>query len=129
MLSGKQLPGKVAKLSTNRKEAAEQLLAMYDSALTFLRSHGALLNAVKPEMLLEAQDLERCVLMLDGHTSLGSSMDRGTRHITICATQPLFALHRAICATFNCNVYNSSLVPSVQYAAANRLLHQPIDAW
>ncbi len=51
----------MAKLSSNRKDAAEQLLGAYDAALTFLRAHGALLNAVKPEMLLEEEDYQRCV--------------------------------------------------------------------
>ncbi|GFH14481.1 uncharacterized protein fap47 [Haematococcus lacustris] len=32
---------------------------MYDAALAFLRAHGGLLNAVKPEMLLPAEDLAR----------------------------------------------------------------------
>ncbi len=49
----------VSKLSSNRKEAAEQLLGAYDAALTFLRAHGALLNAVKPEMLLDLEDFKR----------------------------------------------------------------------
>jgi hypothetical protein len=49
----------VAKLSSNRKEAAEQLLGAFDAALVFLRAHGALLNAVKPEMLLELDDFNK----------------------------------------------------------------------
>lgn len=58
-LSGRPLPAKVAKLSNNKKEAAEQLLAQYDAALLHLRAHGALLNAVKPEMLLDVEDFQR----------------------------------------------------------------------
>ena len=36
----------MGKLSSNKKDAAEQLLGQHDAALTFLKSHGALLNAV-----------------------------------------------------------------------------------
>lgn len=49
----------VAKLSSNKKEAAKQMLAQYDAVLLFLKSHGALLNAVKAEMLLEEDDFVR----------------------------------------------------------------------
>ena len=59
LLSGKSVPGKVAKFSSNRTEAAEQLLGLFDSMLVFLKAHGALLNAVKPEMLLEFEDFKR----------------------------------------------------------------------
>jgi len=58
-LSGKPVPGKVGKLSPNKKDAAGQLLGLFDSILAFLKSHGALLNAVKPEMLLEHEDFTR----------------------------------------------------------------------
>ncbi len=49
----------VLKLSNNRKEAVRQLLGQYDAVLVFLKSHGCLLNAVKPEMLLEYDDFCR----------------------------------------------------------------------
>jgi hypothetical protein len=45
--------------AANKKEAAENLLAVLDNLLVFLKSHGALLNAVKPEMLLELDDFVR----------------------------------------------------------------------
>ena len=61
LLSGKPVPGKLARLPGNKKEAAEALVGMYDALLVFLKSHGALLNAVKPEMLLDAEDLDRCL--------------------------------------------------------------------
>lgn len=53
------VPPQVAKLSSNRKEAAKQMLAQYDAVLLFLKRHGALLNAVKAEMLLEEDDFVR----------------------------------------------------------------------
>lgn len=52
----------VTKFSNVKRDAAEQLLGFYDAALGFLRAHGALLNAVKPEMLLDREDFERCGL-------------------------------------------------------------------
>ncbi|PNW70067.1 hypothetical protein CHLRE_17g704300v5 [Chlamydomonas reinhardtii] len=75
MLSGKNLPGKVFKLSNNRKEAVKQLLGQYDAVLVFLKSHGCLLNAVKPEMLLEFDDFcrvmnERSTAATDNHDEL-----------------------------------------------------------
>ena len=51
----------VARLNSNKRDAAEQLLGMFDSALGFLRGHGGLLNAVKPEMLLDKEDFDRWV--------------------------------------------------------------------
>lgn len=52
----------MVKFASNKRDAAEQLLGFYDAALGFLRSHGALLNAVKPEMLLDSEDFGRCVM-------------------------------------------------------------------
>lgn len=46
----------VSKLSNNRKDARKQLLGLMDAVLVFLKSHGALINQVKPEMLLEYDD-------------------------------------------------------------------------
>jgi hypothetical protein len=46
------------KPSSNKAEAAQQLLATYEAILAHLRAHGALVNAVKPEYLLEPADFE-----------------------------------------------------------------------
>eukprot|EP00898_Chlorokybus_atmophyticus_P004603 jgi/Chlat1/5143/Chrsp33S08970 len=43
----------------SRKEQAMQLLGQYDRLLVHLRSCGALLNAVKPEFLLDLEDFKR----------------------------------------------------------------------
>jgi len=59
VLSGKQVPGKVSKYSFNKREAAGQLCSQYEKLLTFLKTHGALLNFVKPEFLLDAEDFMR----------------------------------------------------------------------
>ncbi|MEW5300161.1 MAG: hypothetical protein WDW36_003110 [Sanguina aurantia] len=71
-LSGKPVPGKVAKLSSNKKEAAKQMLAQYDAVLLFLKRHGALLNAVKAEMLLEEDDFVR---VLNDRTNQSSGVE------------------------------------------------------
>ena len=60
-LSGKQVPGKITKLSSNRKEQAQQYLNQYEKVLTMLRSYGACLNFVKPEFLLDHEDFKRIV--------------------------------------------------------------------
>ncbi|KAG2493472.1 hypothetical protein HYH03_008289 [Edaphochlamys debaryana] len=75
MLSGKSIPNKVSKISNNRKEAVRQLLQQYDAVLVFLKSHGCLLNAIKPEMLLEYDDFcrvmnERSTQATDNHDEL-----------------------------------------------------------
>ena len=57
--SGKPVPGKVSRLSSNKREASEQLLEQYEKLLTHLKSHGALLNSVKPEMMLDTDDFSR----------------------------------------------------------------------
>jgi hypothetical protein len=57
--SGKEAPGKVLHFSPNKREACEQTLAQYEKLLTFLKTSGALLNAVKPEMLLDEKDFHR----------------------------------------------------------------------
>ena len=44
---------------TGRRESAPALLAGYESLLAHLKSQGALLNAVKPELLLDITDF-RC---------------------------------------------------------------------
>jgi hypothetical protein len=46
------------KPSGNKVEAAQQLLATYEAILAHLRAHGALVNAVTPEYLLEPGDFE-----------------------------------------------------------------------
>lgn len=61
LLAGRLLPAAPAplqagNLTSNRKEAAQLLLAQYDGLLTFLKSHGCLLNAVKPELLLDIEE-------------------------------------------------------------------------
>ncbi|GMH42128.1 hypothetical protein BSKO_10047 [Bryopsis sp. KO-2023] len=52
----------ISTLSANKKEAAEQLLGHFDWMVTHLKSHGALLNTVRPELLLEAEDFQRIML-------------------------------------------------------------------
>ena len=41
---------------TGRRESAPALLASYESLLAHLKSQGALLNSVKPELLLDIAD-------------------------------------------------------------------------
>ena len=57
-ISGKPVPGKSFKLSSNKKEQAEQMLALYERVLLHLKSFGALLNDVKPELLIDLEDFK-----------------------------------------------------------------------
>lgn len=57
--SGKELVGKVLNFSPKPRTACEQLLGQYEKILTYLKASGALLNAVKPEMLLDSKDFHR----------------------------------------------------------------------
>ena len=78
VLSGKQVPpprGASTKTPSNKKEAAEQLLATFDSLLVLLKAHGAFLNAVKPEMLLDAEDLNRVLNARETSASSSSEVD------------------------------------------------------
>lgn len=59
--SGKPVPNRVSHFSQNRREAADQCLGNYERLLSFLKSHGALLNAIKPEFLLDEDDFLRIV--------------------------------------------------------------------
>lgn len=59
--SGKPVPGKVTRLSGNKREASEQILGQYEKLLTHLKAHGALLNSVKPEMMLDMEDFSRVI--------------------------------------------------------------------
>ena len=43
-------------LAANKKEVAQLLVGQYDALLSFLKSNGALLNAVKPELLLDIEE-------------------------------------------------------------------------
>lgn len=45
-----------ASRGSGRRESAPALLAGYDGLLAHLKSQGALLNAVKPELLLDIAD-------------------------------------------------------------------------
>ena len=45
---------------TGRRESAPALLASYESLLAHLKSQGALLNSVKPELLLDIADFRFC---------------------------------------------------------------------
>eukprot|EP00775_Hariotina_reticulata_P012144 gene12144-12282_t len=61
LLGGKAVSrkGLSSKPSVNKAEAVQQLLLLYDATLNHLRQHGALVNAVKPEYLLEENDFHR----------------------------------------------------------------------
>ena len=51
-LTGRNVPGKVTKLSPNKREQPQQLFKQYEECLAHLKGHGALLNHIRPEALL-----------------------------------------------------------------------------
>ncbi|XRB21165.1 FAP-47 protein [Pseudoscourfieldia marina] len=53
--------GGSANANLRKFEQTENLLKSYDAMLSFLKSHGCLLNIVKAEMLLDGDDLKRAV--------------------------------------------------------------------
>ncbi len=55
-LTGRNVPGKVIKLSANKREHPTQLLKQYEECLAHLKGHGALLNHIRPESLLSKSD-------------------------------------------------------------------------
>ena len=59
MLSGKSLPGKIDRVSKSKREQAKALYIQYENLINLLKSHGSLLNTVKPELLLSCEDFMR----------------------------------------------------------------------
>ena len=64
-LAGRPVPGRVSKLSQNRREAFEQLCSQYGEMLTFLKSHGALLHHIRPAYLLSCDNYTRMMTVDD----------------------------------------------------------------
>ena len=59
-LHGLQQPPKASPgAAANKADAARHQVALYDAALAHLASHGALVNSVNPELLLDSQDFDR----------------------------------------------------------------------
>ena len=54
--SGKEVKDRPKKLSSNRSERTQQLVAQFQSLITFLTGKGALLHNVRPESLLAFED-------------------------------------------------------------------------
>ena len=61
-VSGKKCPGKVAKLSANKKDQVGQMLGQYEEVIAHMKLSGALLNDVKPELLLDVEDFRRLLM-------------------------------------------------------------------
>ena len=59
--SGKQVPTAKAAAVSNKKEQLDQVVSQFDKLLNFLRSCGALLNAIKPEHLLELEEFQQVI--------------------------------------------------------------------
>jgi hypothetical protein len=70
LLSGKAIPNKVKSFATNKAKAAEQLVQHYAAVLQHLEQHGALMNCVLPEHLLDEASLD---LVLDMRESRAAS--------------------------------------------------------
>ena len=51
---------------SGRRESAPALLAGYENLLAHLKSQGALLNAVKPELLLDITDFRYVAVLARG---------------------------------------------------------------
>ena len=79
-------------LAANKKEVAQLLVAQYDALLSFLKSHGALLNAVKPELLLDIEEFRSGLAAGSGHHLLIKEVGKRTNllsGVSRCAvTQP-----------------------------------------
>ena len=64
-LAGRSVPGRVSKLSQNRRESFDQLCSQYGEMLTFLKSHGALLHHIRPAHLLSCDNYTRMMTVDD----------------------------------------------------------------
>jgi hypothetical protein len=58
LLTGKSIPDKLKSMSTDKGRAAEQLVQHYQAVLLFLQRHGALINCVQPEHLLDSASVD-----------------------------------------------------------------------
>ena len=79
----------VGSLAANKKEVAQLLVGQYDALLSFLKSHGALLNAVKPELLLDIEEFRSGLTAGAGH----QSHTKGLPGMTWCAVTQLYTQH------------------------------------
>lgn len=61
LLAGKQIGRMSGKVTNSKLEMAQSYLQAYDSMLVQLRAQGALINAIKPEHLLEFEDFSRII--------------------------------------------------------------------
>ena len=113
-LSGKRVSGFIGEeLSPSSNEAVMQLYTQYDELIKYLKSFGALLNAVRPENLLRFEDFQRYQLLVDQKSSQGGAFAPpppwGQRRMTerrflfraaeawvtvLCQTIKLFCLQR-----------------------------------
>lgn len=93
---------------TGRRESAPALLASYESLLAHLKHQGALLNSVKPELLLDIADF-RYVLPLMPSCSMPCIMHHAYTDDTCIAAaelvylEPHLAVMRALPPTAPCH--------------------------
>jgi hypothetical protein len=59
LFSGRKIPGMVKSFSVDSSRAAEQCMEQYTAILQFLARHGALMNNVLPEFLLDTHSLHQ----------------------------------------------------------------------
>ena len=90
LLAGKKLPGKVKTFNSNKAIAVEQLLGQYASVLAFLKQHGALVNLVKPEALMDADNLRLLLNMREARAASQEHIDSLARWCALANSEVLF---------------------------------------
>jgi hypothetical protein len=79
--------------SANKVEAAQQLVVMYDSVLRALRIQGAMLGAVKPDMLIDQADFDR---LMEARTAAAAGNEEEEEALdTWAALESAFDVHAA----------------------------------
>lgn len=83
-LTGKKVQEKVEKFSSNKATAATQLMQQYEGILQRLKSNGAQVNAIKPEMLMDKTSFTYILNARENELS-SKTMNTPQEHIDLLA--------------------------------------------
>ena len=86
-------------LAANKKEVAQLLVGQYDALLSFLKSHGALLNAVKPELLLDIEEFRSAHQRTLGTTCSFQGLPGMIWHTVSPAANSIWSEQQPACST------------------------------
>jgi hypothetical protein len=95
LLTGKTMTGKVKVFSPDKSRAAEQLLQHYQAVLEFLERHGALMNSVQAEHLLDPDTLDQVLQLREAR----AESDADVRSCELWCASPVSLFLTSLWAT------------------------------